>query len=324
METGAPHGLLPRHLPLLPAPDLRGLALQRLHDGPRPLEGGVRRDPRLDRRGVRDRPRRSRHPLLLDRVQEDPPPLLHRRLRRLGGASIPSSEGLLRASPARPSRRRQLAGAGDAPDRPRADLRRPRRGLRAGRRRRQPLPRLGRLLGTADPRPRRARRRRGGDRGGPARHQLRRRHRGRGRAGRGGRGSRSLGGDGADDQLRDRGGDERGAPRPRDHRPRGGGQVRRRLPRPLRRPARRLRLRAGDARRPRQPGRHRGAGGRHGGGSLERPRRGLRGRSPSTRSRRCSPSRSPPTWAWSRPPTASSSSSARRPAPPAPCSSSTR
>ena len=50
MEIGRPHGLLPRHLPLLPAPDLRGLALQRLHHGPRPLQGGVRRDPRLDRR----------------------------------------------------------------------------------------------------------------------------------------------------------------------------------------------------------------------------------------------------------------------------------
>ena len=83
-----PHGLLPRHLPLLPAADLRGLALQRLHDGPRPLQGGVRRGPRLDRRGLRDRSRRPRHPLLLDRVQEDPPPLLHRRLRARGRRSI--------------------------------------------------------------------------------------------------------------------------------------------------------------------------------------------------------------------------------------------
>ena len=32
-------------------------------------------------------PRRPRHPLLLDRVQEDPPPLLHRRLRRAGRRS---------------------------------------------------------------------------------------------------------------------------------------------------------------------------------------------------------------------------------------------
>ena len=45
-------GLLPRHLALLPAPDLRGLAVLRLHDGPRPLQGGVRRDPRRDRRRV--------------------------------------------------------------------------------------------------------------------------------------------------------------------------------------------------------------------------------------------------------------------------------
>ena len=55
LETGRPDGRVPRDLPLLPAPDLSRLALQRLHDGPRPLEGGVRRDPRLDRRGVRDR-----------------------------------------------------------------------------------------------------------------------------------------------------------------------------------------------------------------------------------------------------------------------------
>ena len=39
--------------PLLPAPDLRGLAVLGLHDGPRPLQGGVRRDPRRDRRRVR-------------------------------------------------------------------------------------------------------------------------------------------------------------------------------------------------------------------------------------------------------------------------------
>ena len=60
-------------------------------------------------------------------------------------------------------------------DRPRADLRRARGGLRAGRRRRQPLRRLGLLLGAADPRPRRARGRRGGDRSRRAGDQLRRR-----------------------------------------------------------------------------------------------------------------------------------------------------
>ena len=38
-----PDGRVPRHQPLLPAPDLRGLAVLRLHDGPRALEGGVRR-----------------------------------------------------------------------------------------------------------------------------------------------------------------------------------------------------------------------------------------------------------------------------------------
>ena len=76
------------------------------------------------------------------------------------------------ARAAGPPRRGQLAGAGDAADRPRADLHRARRGLRAGRRRRQPLRRLGRLLGPADPRPRRARGRRRGRsrrrRAGPA------------------------------------------------------------------------------------------------------------------------------------------------------------
>ena len=43
-------GGVPRHLALLPAPDLQRLALLRLHDGPRPLQGGVRRRPRRDRR----------------------------------------------------------------------------------------------------------------------------------------------------------------------------------------------------------------------------------------------------------------------------------
>ncbi len=89
-----PHGLLPRHLPLLPAADLRGLALQRLHDGSWSLQGRVRRDPRLDRRRVRDRPRGTRHALFLDRVQEDPPPLFHRGLRQVGnGAHVGAYPG---------------------------------------------------------------------------------------------------------------------------------------------------------------------------------------------------------------------------------------
>ncbi len=78
----AKDGGVPRHLPLLPAPDLRGLAVLDLHDGPRPLEGGVRRDPRLDR--LRDRDRRAHDAVLLDRVQEDPAAVLHRRASRLG------------------------------------------------------------------------------------------------------------------------------------------------------------------------------------------------------------------------------------------------
>ena len=113
-------------------------------------------------------------------------------------------------------------GARDALDRARLpDLHRARRGLRADRRRRQPLRRLGLLLGPADPRPRRsgvvveARRRRGGER-----HELRRADRGRGRAR--GRGLRPLrlGRDGPDGQLGHRGDDERGAARPGGDRPR--------------------------------------------------------------------------------------------------------
>ena len=48
-----PHGRRAGHLPLLPAPDLRGLALLGVHDGPRALQGGVRRGARRDRRADR-------------------------------------------------------------------------------------------------------------------------------------------------------------------------------------------------------------------------------------------------------------------------------
>ena len=58
--------------------------------------------------------------------------------------------------------------------------------------------------------------------------------------------------------------------------PRQGRQVRRRLPRPRRRPARRGRLRAGDPGTAGEPGRHRGPGGRHDRRALERPARRLR------------------------------------------------
>ena len=65
--------------------------------------------------------------------------------------------------------------------------------------------------------------------------------------------------DGAHDLLGHRGGDERDPPRARGHRPRADAQVRRRLPRPRRRPARRGRLGPRDAGHPGQPGRHRRA-----------------------------------------------------------------
>ena len=117
--------------------------------------------------------RGPRDALLLDRVQEDPPPLLHRRLQGAGSASTQASRLSLgherlahrhplgravRARAAAPARRRQLAGARDARDRPRPDLHRPRRRRRARRRRRQPLRRLRLLVGPADPRPRASRR----------------------------------------------------------------------------------------------------------------------------------------------------------------------
>ena len=77
-------------------PDVRGLALLGLHDGPRALEGGVRRDPPVDRRRARAPRRGPGDPLLLDRVQEDPPALLHRRVRGLGAGA----RGRLSAQPA--------------------------------------------------------------------------------------------------------------------------------------------------------------------------------------------------------------------------------
>ena len=80
--------------------------------------------------------------------------------------------------------------------------------------------------------------------------------------------------DAAHDLLRHRGVDERRPPRARRDRPRASAEVRRRLPRPRRRPARRGRLgprHAGHPRVPRRPGRGRRADGRR---ALERPRGG--------------------------------------------------
>ncbi|CAA9464127.1 MAG: Heme biosynthesis protein related to NirD and NirG / Heme biosynthesis protein related to NirL and NirH, partial [uncultured Solirubrobacteraceae bacterium] len=85
-RDGHPDGLLPGHLALLRAPHLQGLALLGVHDGPRALQGGVRRHPRLDRR--EDRGDRARDALLVDRVQEDAHALLRRRLPALGAGEL--------------------------------------------------------------------------------------------------------------------------------------------------------------------------------------------------------------------------------------------
>ena len=206
-----------------------------------------------------DRHQRARDALLVDRVQEGPDALLHRRLQAVGGGaaltSLAVGHALGRAVPARAARaarRRQLARARDALDRPRPAVHRARRGRRDLRRRRQHLRRLRLLVGPADPRPRppgRARRR------SPTRPRAARRF-GAPTAGEvelaelvcarmpGGRHA-------ADDLLGHRGDDERDAARARRDRAREGPQVRRRLPRPRRRPAGRGRVRAGDAGHPR-------------------------------------------------------------------------
>src|SRR5205085_481702 len=80
--AGPPDGGGAGHLALLPAAHLPGLALFGLHHGARPLEGGVRRDPRLDRRAHRHRG--AGHAVLVHGVQEGAAPVLHRRLPALG------------------------------------------------------------------------------------------------------------------------------------------------------------------------------------------------------------------------------------------------
>ena len=81
---------------------------------------------------------RARDAVLLDRVQEGPAALFHRRVPALGGGArglsdaplVAARHALGRALPARAGRppgRRELAGAGDARDRPRPDLHRARR-----------------------------------------------------------------------------------------------------------------------------------------------------------------------------------------------------
>ena len=109
---------------------------------------------------------------------------------------------------------------------------------------------------------------------------LRRADRGRGRARRGGRAAHAVGRDAAHDLLGHRGVDERDPARARRHRPRDAPQVRRRLPRPRRRPAGRGRLRARHARAsPRRPACPRRPPPATVDRALERPRRGRARRS---------------------------------------------
>ena len=157
-------GRLPRHLALLPAPDLRGLALLRLHDGPRALQGGVRRDPRRDRRA---RPAIDERATLYSSTEFKKIRLLYftddfkrlgararRRLSATVSLTDTQSAELYAPRAAGPARRRELAvRAMRAIGRDPLFIERG-RGRRAHRRRRQPLRRLGLLVGPADPRPR--------------------------------------------------------------------------------------------------------------------------------------------------------------------------
>ena len=149
---------------------------------------------------------------------------------------------------------RDHAGRGEQPG---AGLRRRRRhapvhgrGLRSldHRRRRTALRRPGRLLGSADPRARAPRRRRGRHRRRPARALLRRPHRGRARPGRGDPRPDGAGRAGAAGQLRHRGRAVGRAAGPRRDRPAAGREVRRLLPRARRRAAGLGRLRRRDPR----------------------------------------------------------------------------
>ena len=224
-------------------------------------------------------------------------------------------------------RRRQLAGAGDALGRARrAGLRARRRGRLDRGRGRQPLRRLGDVLGAASLRARRRgdpRRRRG--RAG-ARHDVRSADRGRGGAGGRDRRRGAVGRDGPSRLLRHGGGDERVAARACVHPPRPRDQVRRLLPRARRSVPRRGRLGSGHARDPVEPGCPARCHRRHDRVSVQRhrPRWPRPSRSTAKGWRRSSSSRSPATWASSRPSPASSrrcDGSATRPAR---CSSSTR
>ena len=158
------------------------------------------------------------------------------------------------------------------------------------------------------------------------RHQLRRAHRARGRAGAPRLRGRPVGRARAHGQLGHRGDDERRARRPRVHRAREDRQVHRLLPRPLGRLPRRRGQRRAHARAARQPRRDQGHHGGHAARRVQRRRR----RSPSCsrsrarRSPRSSSSRWPATWASSRRSPASSRPAASCAPSTAPCWSSTR
>ena len=109
-----------------------------------------------------------------------------------------------------------------------------------------------------------------------ARHDLRGADAGRGPAGRGDLRAGARLRAGAARVVGDRGGHERRAPGPRRHRARPGRQVRRLLPRPLRRPAGRRGQRRGHARPARLGRRVRRRGGRHRGRALQRGARARR------------------------------------------------
>ena len=151
-----------------------------------------------------------------------------------------------------------------------------------GRHRRPPLHRLRAVVGRVDPRARAP----GGRRSGAARrgrrHVVRHADRTRGRARRGDRGRGPVGRQGAPRVVGHRGGDDRGPPRTRRDRPCEDPEVRRLLPRPHRRAARRRRQRRRHARPPRVGRRHRGHRGRHDRRPLQRRRRRSTRRSPAT------------------------------------------
>ena len=122
----------------------------------------------LDSIADRHRDRRARDAVLLDRVQEDPAALLHRRLpglgtrarRRVTPSSATTDTSLIAALRARPA---LLPGGVNSPVRAMRSIGRDPIFIASGsgatitRRRRQRVRRLGLLVGSADPRPRRSR-----------------------------------------------------------------------------------------------------------------------------------------------------------------------